>query len=219
MIRLTNAWLAAAALTIAISMPSLANTITFETAPLGHFTAPYIEDGFEVFPLFNSTYVATEGNPGNDLEGTMASGPLPIDNSVIIKRVGGGTFAFNSIDYAAYNSKNRGSQTLILSGYLNNNPLGNEAYTLDNTDVVHHPLGLDWTTEDAHLLAGVKLDVLRIDVNSYFNSDMQYLQAVDNVVLTPTASAGVPEPATLLLLVAGMIFAGSVRHRRNPRKA
>src|SRR6516162_6650845 len=64
----------------ALASPALANTITFETANRGVFTAPVTENGFTYSPLSGGLFINLFGNPGKDAEGnqTLGGGVLKI---------------------------------------------------------------------------------------------------------------------------------------------
>ena len=193
----------------ALALPTLANTITFETANVGAFTGPVTENGFTYSKSSGGLVVNTTGNPGNDLEGlsTVGGGVLKIISS------GGGDFNFNTLDFAAFNILGTGSQTLKVEGFLGGSSVGIDQYTLANTKVFN-PKYDNWTTEVASALTGKSLSELDITLNaSTANSGSLFNENIDNVVLTPLQVV-VPEPSSLALLGVAVMAASCVRLRR-----
>lgn len=190
---------------VLLAAPAFANVITFETAPLGPgFSGPITEDGFTYTNAFGGLYVNAHGNPGQDLEGTIAEG----GGVLAIQRQGGGTFTFDSVDYAAFDQSGTGTQDLIVGGLLEDFIVFDE-FTLSNTSVLSPAYG-NWTTEYAGNLAGLQLDTLIIILGAGTDPD-QFTSAIDNVVLTP--GPDLPEPATLALMGAGLLGFGARRRK------
>jgi hypothetical protein len=167
----------------ALASSALANTITFETAPLGVFTAPVTENGFTYSRLSGELFVGQFGNPGQDLEGlsTVGGGALKIVSAT------GGDFNFNALDFAAFNILGTGSQTLKAEGLFGGTSVGVDQYTLANTKVFN-PKYDNWTTEAASVLAGKSISELDITLNaSIAGSGSLSSENIDNVVLTAGA--------------------------------
>jgi len=92
----------------------LANTITFETAPLGvGITAPITENGFTYSTLSGGLFVSMFGNPGHDAEGLQSAG----GGVLKIVSATGGNFDFNALDFAAFDFSGAGSKHLRSKGF------------------------------------------------------------------------------------------------------
>ena len=135
----------------ALASSAFANVITFETAPSGPgFTGPVTENGFTYSTLSGGLFVAVNGHPGQDMEGTETVG----GGVLKIVRAGGGDFTFDDIDFSAFAHSGTGSQTLMVEGFLGGLPVGTDQYTLANTNTFNGPAYSNWTTEAASVLAG-----------------------------------------------------------------
>ena len=115
----------------ALVSSALANTITFETAPLDQgFTGPVTEDGFTYSTLSGGLFVNGFGNPGQDMEPeTVGGGVLKIVSAT------GGDFDFNALDYSVWSISGTGSQTLVVKGLLGASTVGMDTYTLPGTSM------------------------------------------------------------------------------------
>jgi hypothetical protein len=200
----------------ALASPAFANTITFETAPLGSFSGPVTENGFTYSKLSGALLVnpLLVGNPGKDAEGTISGGGV-----LKIVSATGGDFSFNALDFSAFDSSGTGSQTLKVEGFLGGSSVGVDQYTLANTKVFN-PKYDNWTTEAASVLAGKSISELDITLNANIAmSGSLFNESADNVVLTPEQAAAVPEPSSLTLLGLAVLGASFMRLRRHRRSA
>lgn len=199
-----------AAAVIASAAPASANVITFETATfMSQLPAPITEKGFSYKSQSGALTINNLGHPGLHIQGFASGGGGIME----ISRAGGGDFMFDSLDFAAFGFVDAPTQTLAIDGLLNGSIVGSDQFTLANTTIFAPSYG-NWTTELASLLAGREIDTLRIHLNAGTNgSDVLFVEAVDNVVLTPIAA--VPEPATLALFGAGLLGFVAWRRRAN----
>ena len=198
-----------------LASSALANKITFETAPLGAFTGPVIEDGFTYSKLSGSLLVnpLLVGNPGKDVEGTISGGGV-----LRIVPAVSSNFNFNTLDFSAFDLSGTGSQTLIVEGFLGGLSVGVDQYTLLNTKVFN-PKYDNWTTETASVLAGKSISELDITLNANIaGSGSLFSESVDNVVLTPV-QAVVPEPSSVTILALAIVGASFIRLRQRRRSS
>jgi PEP-CTERM motif len=160
-----------------------ANTITFETAPIGGFSGPVTESGFTYSTSSGGLFVNSAGNPGHNMEGLLGAG------GGVVKIVSAGNFNFDRLDFGAAELEVE-SQTLRVEGFLGGASVGVDQYTVASDSGYH--------TEAASVLAGKMISELHISLNA--NTAQQFTERIDNVVLT-----SVPEPASLALFGAGLL--------------
>lgn len=159
-------------------------------------------------PNTNSLYIASNGNPGQDIEadGNVSQGILRV-----VSNTPGQTFTFLGVDAATFNATAGVPGTITVTGQLGGRTVGTDSYTVA---AVNQPGPTDanapyanWTTEVAAGLAGKQIDTLLVTLPA--NSGDQAYAAIDNLSL----ETGVPEPASLVLLGAGLLGLAAHRHR------
>jgi hypothetical protein len=169
----------AVVLIVAVCAPARANVITFGTQNVDHLIAAMSQtEG-----LF--TYQATAGqgweitnsygNPPATLTTFFNGEPALVGDTVEIRRTGGGTFNFNSVDFRTINSS--GSDRVAITGLLGAVPAGTLTLATSTTSYQTVPSGF----------AGSPIDLLRVQVTFDGNNAL----LMDNFVLT------VPEPTTV----------------------
>ncbi len=205
--------LAASTFTSAHAVPV---TIGFEAPPSNFFngTASATEVGFTYSPsttdpTTNSLYVAGNGNPGQDMEsdGTINGGILKVVSNTV-----GQTFSFLGTDVATFNVVAGTPGTVTVTGLLGGQTVGTDSYTVNAVDFPgpndNPSRYANWTTELASGLAGKQIDTLLVNLPA--TSFDQAYAAIDNLQL----ETGVPEPASLSLLGAGLLGLAAYRRRR-----
>jgi hypothetical protein len=193
---------------VASTFPALANTITFDTAPLGIFTGPVTESGFTYSTLSGGLFVNAFGNPGQDMEGREAVGGGVLE----VVSASGGDFNFNAVDFAANSSDTATSQTLQVEGLLGASVVGIDEYTLPSNSI--------YVTEAASVLAGKTLSELEITLNAGTTPAI-FTERIDNLVLTvsvPAPSIGRGLPALLAIGGAWILHLVFLRLRGKPVK-
>jgi PEP-CTERM putative exosortase interaction domain len=197
---------------LAMAVPASATTITFDTAPLGPgFTGPIHENGFVYQQTYGSLFVNSKGIGGHDLEAQAGTW----GGAMVLYRENGGTFLFNSVDFAAFEIGPSHTQAISLVGVTKGGTMFQEYYTLPTTDI-RSPTYANWTTEFATTggLAGLELKSLAFVLFAY-TGEIPCYTAIDNVVLAdPNGNTGVPEPASLALVAAGLMAFGWRRRAR-----
>lgn len=168
--------------------------LTFESIPGGTGTnfSSSAEAGFDL--VVNGLFLDASGNgaggSANELEGLAGN---PSTGNLDVKRTGGGTFKFTSIDVELeYFSS---PATVTLMGYLGG--------ILQATDILVASGG--YTTSPAVNLAGVIIDEIVVTGQRDFNGGT----AFDNLRLENV----IPLPGTLALLAPSLLGLAWVRRR------
>ena len=127
--------LAAVALGLAISSlaaPSQATTITFEGATIGPgFTGPVVESGFTYSLQSGDLYINATGNPGNNVEPTLAAGTggvLKIVSSILRS-----LFQFNSLDLSSV-----GSVSITVEGLLGGSTVATDLFPAPDAGIASY---------------------------------------------------------------------------------
>ena len=173
--------------------------------PFFNGTDSLTESGFTYSPSTtdastNSLYIGGNGNPGQDIEadGNVNQGILKVVSSTT-----GQTFTFLGVDVATFNVTAGLPATVTVTGELGGQTVGTDSYTVNAVDNTisgdfNGPYA-NWTTEVAAGLAGKTIDTLLINLPA-IPTDQAYA-GVDNLQL----DTGVPEPASIMLLGAGLL--------------
>lgn len=191
-------WFAFAAAAFAASLlfvaPTLARgaVIDFGTTPNTKLPpgSTYVEDGFQLTSVSGSRWAiyAALGHPGSALI-AGDTGSIGVGDTISIVRVGGGLFTFDAVDFASFLSGQ--SDAVNLVGLVG----GSQTQLFSN---------LTSSIQTYQTLAprfGAAIDELRIVGAAPHSTSLD----LDNLVLTPSAIAAVPEPASGALLGVGLL--------------
>jgi hypothetical protein len=201
---------------LAAATSASADTVTFETGPFGPgFTNPVTEGNFMYYNAGGALFVNDLGNPGHDMEGTIAEGGGVLG----VARTDFAGFTFSSLDYSAYSQAGTGNQTLTVTGYFQHAIVAVDTFDLGNTANFTNTYD-NWTHFDALNLAGVQIDNLFVTLNAGGDAGRQFSQNVDNVNLAGVRAGSAPEPASWALLLVGFGGLGAaLRTRRRSAAA
>ena len=178
-----------------------AQTITFGTLPGSNgdfFAGSYSEAGYDVSLLSGTICVAKSfGNPVPDFFGGLTCGSASVAPVTLsVTKSGGGLFQFVGADLAS----NNGSSNYTFAGYV--------------ATVSQYSAGGVVATGGFNTRAGsapgTSIDELRIVLST--NNASSY--NIDNIQLSMSAATVVPEPASFLLLAAGLAGLGYARRKR-----
>ncbi len=173
--------------------------------PFFNGTDSLTEAGFTYSPSTtdastNSLYIGGNGNPGQDIEadGNVNQGILKV-----VSNTTGQTFTFFGVDVATFNLTAGVPATVTVTGQLSGQTVGTDSYTVNAVDNTasgdfNGPYA-NWTAEVAAGLAGKTIDTLLVTLPA-IPIDQAYA-GIDNLHL----DTGVPEPASLALLGAGLL--------------
>jgi len=203
--------LAGLAILLAFPPCGMASIITFQnrSIPVLLTAGPQTEDGFTYEAKSGAWEVqAKYGSPGSALATFFNSNTSTDFHSVgdrlEITRVGGGTFTFDSVDFATKSGS--GSDDVLLTGLLG----GSQTDTLAITASTGSPYAFQPVTSGFTDV----IDLLRVEI-TYYGYNALFL---DNINLTPTA---VPEPTAFcvwgvigLCLLGCRAFRGRNRMKR-----
>jgi hypothetical protein len=176
---------AGAAMAIGVSAADATTiTIDFGTGGLASVPSPYLEDGFEV--AGTDLLLTEEGNPPRDI--LLDSVTL----NLIVTMTGGGLFSLMSFDYSC-------------------TPCDFDVQGLFGSGGAVSPLSVFGSTgvDEFETLSPPGFTNLSSLSFLNFSGDRHRL---DNIVLEFTSPLSLPLPASLALLISGLLGLGAVRH-------
>jgi hypothetical protein len=179
--------------------PAWADTLTFDSQPIGAFTGPAVEGSFAYSTL--SGDLVARATPSSGSMGSV-SGTGAGTLGIVRQDLAGGRFFFDSTEVMYYFDKN---EQAVFTGWLQG--------SLVATDVFVGETHLQFVSRSALNLAGKEIDELRValDVQTRDGLIPEFI-AVDNIVLRSVAV--VPEPSTYALMLAGLAGFGFMAQRR-----
>lgn len=192
----------ALALAATISGPAAAATVTFDNGVLqtfvGGLSGIYTEAGMQ-FDIYGAApQLVDYGNGTKSLR-------IELNNDIVIHRVGGGTFSFDSFLFSGGGDTVMGGyHGNFFSGGLNNGAGADVAFSLGGLGGVKTPVVSNslWANVDV------------INWCGYCISGFAPSNYIDNFTFSVPAENGVPEPAAWALMILGFGGVGTVLRRR-----
>ena len=178
---------------LSVTGASAADVITFDNLSIDHLVnaGPQVEGAFQYQATIGLGWEVQNlfGNPASALATFFNGEGSNVGDTVEITKVGGGTFTFNSVDYATFGTTN--SDQVTITGYLNGVAEGSLAITSST------PSPNDFVTAASGF--GGLIDDLKVVVSFTGNSNAMDL---DNFTFN---SAVVPEPSSVFILGLGAV--------------